>query len=113
MSELKPCPFCGAPAKLNKRETSECYASVLCSNILCTNDQPYPNEEMAIEHWNTRAEQPNPDEALKLPEGWKIWYAEIAVSRLNSWHSITSSHPTIAAALAEVRRRIAEVEGEK
>lgn len=61
MSELKPCPFCGAKAHKDN-------AYVNCSNKDCP-VRPvakyYRNIDHAVRDWNTRANSPD-TQALKL-----------------------------------------------
>ena len=62
MSELKPCPWCGAqPFRMNANEEGEdpYYA---CPTFLCPGDQKCHNcgdqEGWMAEKWNTRATPP-------------------------------------------------------
>ncbi len=51
-TELKPCPFCGAEAKIAEYG---CY-SVYCIRQCCEQPIAYPDRETAIEEWNRRVE---------------------------------------------------------
>ena len=59
MSEikLKPCPFCGGEARINKGHSrlAEWY-TVSCSKCHVTQTVRYIKPEKAIEAWNTRAD---------------------------------------------------------
>ena len=65
-SELKPCPFCGAPARMTRFNVSgeetthiECANDDQCKVLV---DIKHINEDVAIEAWNRRASV-NPDVA--------------------------------------------------
>lgn len=57
MTELKPCPFCGSPAKLDAyqfgREKETRY-HVECSKCWCQEDWDYWKIDDAIAAWNRR-----------------------------------------------------------
>ncbi|WP_189347221.1 Lar family restriction alleviation protein [Mesorhizobium sp. M4A.F.Ca.ET.090.04.2.1] len=65
MAELKPCPFCGGPVKLEQPLDSLPFSSrgwgVVCRNTInlggtCAIEQiPSRTKEAAIERWNRRA----------------------------------------------------------
>ena len=52
MSELKPCPFCGAKAQFVKLNNGVCY--VRCPNFCSEQGLTFKIEEEAIEAWNRR-----------------------------------------------------------
>lgn len=59
-SELKPCPFCGATAKLNKYYSGTAF-TVVCDNLHRINT--FETEAEAVATWNTR---PTPVDANPL-----------------------------------------------
>jgi len=64
-NELKPCPFCGSPAKMESDEEEWGFA-VSCSNTDCPVDATTyarSTAEEATEAWNTRAERTCKDKA--------------------------------------------------
>lgn len=52
MSKIKPCPFCGEPAKIKSMPHGG-YRCV-CDTIACASRTSYLTKEMAIKEWNTR-----------------------------------------------------------
>ena len=60
MTELKPCPFCGAKAEVRQKRALNTWI-VECSNLLCPASymigMDYDTEDEAIEVWNRRAEE--------------------------------------------------------
>ena len=55
---LLPCPFCGGPAK-HKRECKE--HIVFCVSYDCLVEpctKSYPEEQMAVDAWNNRKQNP-------------------------------------------------------
>lgn len=63
MAELKPCPFCGGEAIINKkRDAIGSYYSVACKETnLCSGHfirtKHYNQKSDAIDAWNTRANE--------------------------------------------------------
>lgn len=58
MSEMKPCPFCGAPAMLRKHEERIKPFFVRCGNLDCrliVATDYFATKDEAIEAWNRRA----------------------------------------------------------
>ncbi len=64
MSELKPCPFCGGKARINKNSfyedktkgfTDHSYG-VECLDCFTQSFQFYKTEEQAVKDWNRRAD---------------------------------------------------------
>ena len=54
--KLKPCPFCGAEARLVKWETNtEDYYYITCDNDCCKQAKSSLTAEKAIAKWNRRA----------------------------------------------------------
>ena len=56
MAELKPCPFCGGKAQIEKNED---FVDVSCKDMFCrgwTSCLEYKTKQQAIEAWNRRAE---------------------------------------------------------
>lgn len=51
MKELKPCPFCGGKAEVERRGNSRVSCIVVCSDCGCRLEI---NENGAGEHWNNR-----------------------------------------------------------
>lgn len=49
--ELKPCPFCGEKARIDRYEH---FYRVLCTDCPALTEWLYSEQE-AINHWNTRA----------------------------------------------------------
>ncbi len=57
--ELKPCPFCGSPAKLreNDNDRPDCYSQwweAACKNKFCAVYMRASDREMAERRWNSR-----------------------------------------------------------
>lgn len=59
MEELKPCPFCGGEAKINRIvNTFYQYARYFSSCTRCSAESKmFETEQEAIEAWNTRTER--------------------------------------------------------
>ena len=58
--ELKPCPFCGADARVNRVPyNGRTHYYVECSNGCVEQIFPFMTEEEAIEEWNRRADNGN------------------------------------------------------
>lgn len=60
MTKLKPCPFCGSKAKMERTPINPCYY-VTCYYVICTNlecdatvGRFQPTEEEAAAAWNRR-----------------------------------------------------------
>jgi restriction alleviation protein Lar len=49
VSELKPCPFCGGPAKLSEHKTEPCVYCSACNFTMGAGNTP------AVERWNRRS----------------------------------------------------------
>lgn len=64
-NELKPCPFCGGEAELRKWRRWLDFQKVMCINRDCiiyhADDKWYKTEAEAIEAWNRRANDAQPD----------------------------------------------------
>lgn len=59
MNELKPCPFCGGEACIQRHEFIG-YADtfgVVCLDCCCETRQFFETKKEAIEAWNRRAER--------------------------------------------------------
>lgn len=56
MSDLKPCPFCGAEAKVGQRKTRW----VDCTGCPATMFQQLEDRDSAERNWNRRADVPGP-----------------------------------------------------
>ena len=56
---LKPCPFCGSPAKLDKFDNGECEMyEVRCQNAQCKAETTTSNKaEDVIDAWNRRNDE--------------------------------------------------------
>ena len=55
--KLKPCPFCGGEAILNKRISSydgTAFYGVLCVNTGCCDIPSLYTKDQAVDKWNTR-----------------------------------------------------------
>lgn len=66
--KLKPCPFCGAPAKIAYFDSAETlsftYTHVVCDNPDCwvqPESAGFIDEQSAVKAWNRRAEVKNND----------------------------------------------------
>lgn len=61
LEELKPCPFCGGPVKLEKTIDRREWWGVVCRNGMnlggtcAVSIRPTASEKAAITRWNTRA----------------------------------------------------------
>jgi len=69
MIDLRPCPFCGAPAALQKIDRMEWWR-VICSNNECGAEvwSRYADGhgmEHAVEKWNRRMDEKTPKEMLE------------------------------------------------
>lgn len=55
MTKLKPCPFCGSKAKMERTPINP-YYYVICTNLECdaTVGRFQPTEEEAVAVWNRR-----------------------------------------------------------
>lgn len=71
MDELKPCPFCGAKARM-KREK---YFGCISYSIECTNDVgncivpssiSFETAEKAVEAWNRMAKREHPEKPKQV-----------------------------------------------
>lgn len=51
MAKIKPCPFCGRPAKVKQIDYGW---RVVCDTPVCASRYRYLTKEMAIKEWNTR-----------------------------------------------------------
>ena len=51
MAKIKPCPFCGQPAKLKFKDS---VYRVVCESPGCASHYSYYTKEAAIKEWNTR-----------------------------------------------------------
>lgn len=60
MTKLKPCPFCGSKAKM-ERTPINLYYYVICTNLECdaTVGRFQPTEEEAVAVWNRRDGEEN------------------------------------------------------
>ena len=70
MDELKPCPFCGATAEINKHYPPfqrRVKVTVRCMKCRC-NSGEWGRTDKAIEAWNRRVE---PVTSPLLTEKWK------------------------------------------
>lgn len=72
MNELKPCPFCGGEAELTRYINA--YA-VQCRECLAIPFE-YGDESLAIEAWNTRA-----DDQSQAAAYWQRMYEETVSER--------------------------------
>lgn len=80
MTDLKPCPFCGGVAKVNRpmgdrilSKTPPFYGpswyNGVCADPVCpTWGKSFPDLESAIEAWNTRAPDPRDEVIARLVE---------------------------------------------
>ena len=62
MEELKPCPFCGATAEINKYYPPfgrRIRVTVRCTKCKC-NSGEWGRQDKAIEAWNRRVSDANP-----------------------------------------------------
>lgn len=64
MPELKPCPFCGGKARLDRYEH---FYRVLCTDCPASTEWLYSEQE-AIEAWNRRVNECDREEMLALAE---------------------------------------------
>lgn len=58
--ELKPCPFCGSPARIIERKYLSAY-DIKCTICNSKTDQWFDTPEDAAEFWNRRAYDDNSD----------------------------------------------------
>ena len=60
MTKLKPCPFCGSTAKMERTPINP-YYYVICTNLECdaTVGRFQPTEEEAVAVWNRRDGEEN------------------------------------------------------
>jgi Lar family restriction alleviation protein len=61
---LKPCPFCGGEAEVEREGTSRQSCIIACADCGCRLES---NERGAGEEWNRRAPFPEPGEAVTKP----------------------------------------------
>jgi len=53
--DLKPCPFCGGPAKLQPMPKTECWWKVQCDDFGCGGrNWSMQSPELAAQAWNRR-----------------------------------------------------------
>ena len=73
--ELKPCPFCPSPTDVRLTADDAFWAVVFCS---CgAHGAPSPDEDKAVEYWNTRPIEDALRAALEMVEWtWKEFYPE-------------------------------------
>lgn len=70
MTELKPCPFCGAFPVIRENHSGSTFV-VECVNELCrlqVKSCLTETEEAAIEIWNTRAEEAKAEPSTAAPD---------------------------------------------
>lgn len=70
-AELKPCPFCGGRAEVEREGTSKQSCVVVCEDCGCRLES---NEIGHGERWNRRADPAPVDPFEGAPE-WARWYA--------------------------------------
>jgi len=87
MSELKPCPFCGAIPRMD--EYTDHSWGIECGNINCCGKSFVADKEFIINQWNTRVpSQPTPQEESAaealLKDMWDyfkndppLWHGEV------------------------------------
>ena len=74
-SRIKPCPFCGSPARIKEEEQDfSCRSTKIYYDIWCTNKECYLSEgacwsfdtpEEAINKWNERKNENDNDTSIK------------------------------------------------
>ena len=60
--KIKPCPFCGWPAAIQRNRNNPAYRKVCCTNADCLADRWLLNEDMAVKEWNNRSRPKKEDD---------------------------------------------------
>jgi len=106
VSELKPCPFCGAPARAHGGSKS---ASVICSGGECFVDPETTARTVqeAIDRWNTRATPPRAEVDVELASR----AIDNAILLASVYDGVAIDGNKVIADLAALRRALSRATG--
>lgn len=112
MSELKPCPFCGAAARwwqspLVKEDPQDEGGRYECSDCGAHTDADYPSERSARAQWNRRATPPRAEVDVDVASR----AIDNAILLASVYDGVAIDKDKVIADLAALRRALARATG--